>query len=349
MLAARSSDSHADIQSPDARDVGIYLRELLAQTAFTASGRNRRFLSYVVTETLEGRADRIKAYNIALAAFDRAADFDPLTDPIVRIEASRLRRSLEHYYLTAGKTDRIRIDIPKGSYAATFTYGSGAQETPRPKPDEVSRAPSVVLPRAVPPKRYTSPRVAATMTVLALILGAVLSFGVVRYTGEGKRSPEASDRPSLVIVPFEDTGGDAKHSFVARGLTYDVGTALAQLNDVAVFGRGPGFGNSSQGSEPVPEFSLVGSVQCDGHSMRVTVLLMDSRTGQFLHSWSYEKDAKDIINAQAEVAQQILESVKRNCTRVEASGSSAAPPGMSFDCRRAMPAGDGLPGAHPKA
>ena len=50
---------------------------------------------------LEGRADRIKAYNIALAAFDRTEDFDPLTDPIVRIEASRLRRSLLRVRLMA--------------------------------------------------------------------------------------------------------------------------------------------------------------------------------------------------------------------------------------------------------
>ena len=114
-------------------DTGVreHLLLLLAHKAFDASKRNRRFLTYVVDEALAGRGDRIKAYNIALAAFDRASDFDPLTDPIVRIEAGRLRRSLELYYLTAGRADRIRIDVPKGSYVPTFTYSKDLDSPPQ--------------------------------------------------------------------------------------------------------------------------------------------------------------------------------------------------------------------------
>ena len=88
---------------PSDQEVRQELSTLLGRGDFHASERNRRFLTYIVEETLQGRADRIKAYSIAIGAFDRSDDFDPLTDPIVRIEASRLRRSLEHYYLTAGK------------------------------------------------------------------------------------------------------------------------------------------------------------------------------------------------------------------------------------------------------
>ena len=47
-------------------------------------------------------------------------EFDPQVDPIVRVEAGRLRRALEHYYLTAGKNDPVRIEIPKGGYVPTF-------------------------------------------------------------------------------------------------------------------------------------------------------------------------------------------------------------------------------------
>jgi hypothetical protein len=94
MLAAHYLKNQPESGGPTAEEVKTYLRELLGRSAFDASERNRRFLSYVVQETLEGRANRIKAYNVALAAFDRTEDFDPLTDPIVRIEAARLRRSL---------------------------------------------------------------------------------------------------------------------------------------------------------------------------------------------------------------------------------------------------------------
>jgi adenylate cyclase len=93
---AQVVEAKADQEPPTQSEVRESLQKVLASSAFTASIRNRRFLSYVVEETLEGRGDRIKAYSIALAAFDRNEDFNPLSDPIVRIEASRLRRSLEH-------------------------------------------------------------------------------------------------------------------------------------------------------------------------------------------------------------------------------------------------------------
>ena len=96
------------------------LERILASGAFDASPRNRRFLRYVVEETLAGRGERIKAYAIATAVFGRDADFDPQQDPIVRIEAGRLRRALERYYLTAGSGEGVQISVPRGSYAAAF-------------------------------------------------------------------------------------------------------------------------------------------------------------------------------------------------------------------------------------
>ena len=90
------------------------LERVLASADFDASERNRKFLRHVVEETLAGRADRIKAYNIATTVFGRDDRFDPQLDSIVRIEAGRLRRSLERYYLTSGLDDPVRIDDPEG-------------------------------------------------------------------------------------------------------------------------------------------------------------------------------------------------------------------------------------------
>jgi adenylate cyclase len=94
---------------------------IVASSEFDASERNRRFLTFAVEEVLAGRGDRIKAYTVATTVFGRSVDFDPQVDSIVRIEAGRLRRSLERYYLTAGTRDRIRIIIPKGSYVPVFS------------------------------------------------------------------------------------------------------------------------------------------------------------------------------------------------------------------------------------
>ena len=95
---------------------------VLASPNFDASERNRNFLTYVVEQTLAGRAERIKAYSIATAVFGRDERFDPQLDSIVRIEAGRLRRSLERYYLTDGRDDRLRIEIPRGSYVPVFRF-----------------------------------------------------------------------------------------------------------------------------------------------------------------------------------------------------------------------------------
>lgn len=96
------------------------LARIVASPDFDASERNRQFLTYVVGETLADRADRIKAYSIATSVFGRDENFDPQLDSIVRIEAGRLRRSLEHYYLTSGAQSTLRIAIPRGTYVPTF-------------------------------------------------------------------------------------------------------------------------------------------------------------------------------------------------------------------------------------
>ena len=86
----------------------------------------------MVEETQAGRADRLHAYPIALEVLGRDASFDPQTDPVVRMEAGRLRRRLERYYLGAGQSDPVRIDIPKGGYAPTFIWQRQGKRTRAP-------------------------------------------------------------------------------------------------------------------------------------------------------------------------------------------------------------------------
>ena len=74
----------------------------------------------MVEQTLAGRGDRLKAYELAVAVLERDASFNPQSDPIIRIEMAHLRRDLEHYYLTDGRADPIRITIPKGHYVPAF-------------------------------------------------------------------------------------------------------------------------------------------------------------------------------------------------------------------------------------
>ncbi|MFC6489521.1 hypothetical protein ACFP9U_16305, partial [Nitratireductor sp. GCM10026969] len=97
------------------------LGKLLASEHFRASERNKRFLKFVVEETVAGRAARIKAFTVAVDVFGRDSNFDASVDPIVRIAAGHLRRALDEYYATHGRDDPVRIALPLGTYVPTFT------------------------------------------------------------------------------------------------------------------------------------------------------------------------------------------------------------------------------------
>lgn len=108
--------------SPGTDQVLSALERLLNSHDLRLSERNRRFLSFVVTQAIQGSADRIKAYTIGVDVFGRDEAFDPTTDPIVRIEATRLRAALASYYERAGMEASVRISLPKGSYVPAFSW-----------------------------------------------------------------------------------------------------------------------------------------------------------------------------------------------------------------------------------
>jgi Tfp pilus assembly protein PilF len=105
----------------DRKAIREQLDRIVRSDPFVQSQRRRRFLEYIVHESLAGRGERLKGYSVALEVFDRPETFDPVADPIVRIEAGRLRDKLRSYYETDGINDRIRIDLPRGGYQPRIT------------------------------------------------------------------------------------------------------------------------------------------------------------------------------------------------------------------------------------
>lgn len=104
--------------SPDPREVLHELDRILSSAAFKDEERLQKFLRFAVHETLEGGAARLKESVIGVEVFGRPADYDPKTEPIVRVQARRLRAKLELYYETAKA--EICITVPKGSYVPVF-------------------------------------------------------------------------------------------------------------------------------------------------------------------------------------------------------------------------------------
>ena len=105
----------------DQKAIREQLVRILDSGPFHQAQRRRRFLEYIVNEALAGRGERLKGSNVAQAVFDRES-FDPNVDPIVRMEAARVRDRLREYYEGAGQGDPIRISLPKGTYTPHIEF-----------------------------------------------------------------------------------------------------------------------------------------------------------------------------------------------------------------------------------
>jgi adenylate cyclase len=101
---------------PPASLVRDHLSRIEQSASFARADRLRAFLRFVVEKTLDGQQDTIKEYTIATEVCGRDPTFDPKADPIVRVDANRLRARLDAYYRLEGHDDRVRIQLRKGTY-----------------------------------------------------------------------------------------------------------------------------------------------------------------------------------------------------------------------------------------
>ena len=130
-----------DWSESDRKAVRDQLDRIVKSGAFHQSRRRQRFLEYIVNETLAGRGELLKGYNIALAVFDRTDTFDSNVDPIVRMAAGRLRDRLREYYETDGRDDPVRIELPKGTYTPQIEFRQAATSDAFPdRPDRTHAA-----------------------------------------------------------------------------------------------------------------------------------------------------------------------------------------------------------------
>jgi len=125
-LGNRTEETATVLNGVPAAEIRAELDLILRSRAFIQSHRIRRFLQFVVEESLLGQPHRLKEYLIGLEVFDRREAFDPRVDSIVRVEARRLRYKLEEYYRLEGREDSVRIVLRKGSYVPIFEYRSSS-------------------------------------------------------------------------------------------------------------------------------------------------------------------------------------------------------------------------------
>ncbi|KAA3661239.1 MAG: hypothetical protein DWQ10_04985 [Calditrichaeota bacterium] len=90
------------------------LEEILNSPDFQRSQKYSDLLRYLFTAYLDGKL--LKEIVIATDFFGKDARFNPSDDPIVRVYIGNLRKKIEHYYLTEGRSNEYKLDIPRGHY-----------------------------------------------------------------------------------------------------------------------------------------------------------------------------------------------------------------------------------------
>lgn len=301
--------------NPEFQEIAQQLERILASSEFVGSSRTRRFLRYVVEETLSGRAHRIKAYSVAVAAFDRDESFDPQNDPTVRIEAARLRRSIERYYLVAGAADPVRIEIPRGTYVPTFTRVDSRNSDEPAGVAEPASASEDPLPASRARLSVLSPK-----SVLALtgILVLFITLAVV-LLGDRPADVAKSDlpHPSVAILEFSTSGSEQQFAYLSRGITNEVIRELSRYPSVFVLGPGAlqRFGAEPDvtfiGSDTGADFVLSGDILVSGERFQVSVNLSDTKTGGVVWAETYDRvfSVDRLFDMKIEIARDIVQQI----------------------------------------
>lgn len=110
---------------PRVGEMRAELAAVLSSRHFSRAPTLVRFLSYVCEKYFQGQVDQIKEYTVAVEAFGRPDSFEPKRDPIVRVDANRLRLRLVKFYRHEGRNHRIRISLPTGQYIPVFDFRDG--------------------------------------------------------------------------------------------------------------------------------------------------------------------------------------------------------------------------------
>jgi len=214
--------------SPSADEVRAELERIVTSEPFRPSAQLQAFLRFVVEATLKGEAERIRAFTIAVEAFGRDKDFDPQSDPIVRVEAARLRRVIEFYYNGPGADDPVEIVVPRGGYVPRFRY--------RGREPEIRAA----TPPPAPHRRNLRYAVAAALLVLvAGALGAALlrlapTGKVAALTAPGTSEPARPHSPFPVLLVDPIAPELAAVAPALPAIRARLADALARFDDVEV-------------------------------------------------------------------------------------------------------------------
>jgi TolB-like protein/Tfp pilus assembly protein PilF len=237
------------------------LEKILAHALFVRSDRMGRFLRQAIERTLEGRTSELKEYLIGVEVFDRKTSYDPRVDPIVRVEARRLRSKLQSYYEGDGKNDAIVFEFAAGSYVPRI----------RSKTEAAAAAPAAI--------------------------------------------------PTVAVLPFANLSACSDHDYFSDGLTEELIHALTKVSGMRVVAWSSAAqlrGVEQEVLEARRRLQvanvLTGSVRISGSQLRVRAQLIETETGVYLWSETFDRQMQDVFTIQEEIARNIVRTLRIQLT-----------------------------------
>jgi TolB-like protein/tetratricopeptide (TPR) repeat protein len=295
------------------------LERILSSPHFQASEKRRAFLRFIVEETLSGRAERLKGYTVAIDVFGRDEGFDSQADPVVRLEARRLRRDLDSYYVDSSNQDAVRISIPKGTYVPHFRW----QEVTQPR--AVSSGEQATSSDEPPANGFSGATNLITRIVcahplnllIATLLATVVAIAAVDWAlMAGKELPPSvsnAREPSVVVLPFEALSSTDDIRYLARGISQELVANLMRFPGFRLYTLPVSFKNDDAaepaklGRELGVAYVVSGSVNANGKEIRVATQTIEANSGRVLWSQTYDRPLvpEALIDVQKDLAGEI--------------------------------------------
>lgn len=286
--------------SPDPEAIEAALGRILAWPDMARSPQLAQFLDYIVHRTLAGDAQSIKAYSIAVDVFGRSESFDPQADPIVRVQARRLRKALEHYYGSAGEREQVHIELPVGRYVPEFRLvhgaklsGAGGSDSP---PPGVHYRLAHDIEAALP--RGTRGHVTLSWFVIVVAVAGVaaLVYALATLGARLQGVDEGADlagQPTLAVLDFQNLTGQPSSARLSAGLALELVTDLDRFGTISV--RYGGAANQGQTIAGV-DYVLGGIVRRAGKWVQYSAILTETDTSDVVWTRAVTLDEAQVAS-----------------------------------------------------
>lgn len=289
MVKPQTDTTSGDAVQPTAEEIRSALERVLRSRCFEHAGRASEFLRFVVEQTLAGDGDRLKGYTIAIEVFGRPPTFDAQSDPLVRVEALRLRQRLTEYYAGEGSADPVRLSLPRGSYAVKAEYAAARAAPAAAAPPQ---RPSLLATLAGTRRRLAA-AAGAVMLAAGLAVAVLYSWAPAPALAPPPPAPlDRSERTRIAVVPLENLGGTADLDRLAASLTEEIMVRLADLDlyVIALQPRSEHHGKSFDGLAANRHgYVLTGTVREQAGGARITLRIIEAGSGALIWSKAFDE------------------------------------------------------------